>query len=317
MSEQHMGIGISSGKVILIGEHSVVYGKPAIAMPVPAARAITETMFRPGPLRLQCAFYKGELSQGSSKVEGLKKVIPAVLERLGRPEADLMLKISSDIPAERGMGSSAAVSISVVRSLYHYFESPLDRKTLLTFVGLSETYYHDAPSGLDAATASSSYPIYFVKNRKMETLRQAIDAWLVIADTGIKGQTKQAVTVLRKQAEQDPDIQCRINRLGDLAAAIRNALQEGKAIELGREMLEAHRILQKIGVSHSSLDHLVYTAMIGDTLGAKMTGGGRGGCMIALVRDEERARQLAKRLANAGAVGTWIQPLDGPHSTHQ
>lgn len=309
MTKYRTGIGESSSKIILIGEHSVVYGQPAIAMPVPVVRAVTRTMHCPGPLRLECAFHHGILSNGDDNIAGLKKMIPAVLRALKQPEGGLMISIKSRIPEERGMGSSAAVAISVVRSLFHYFNTPLDRHRLLSLVEISEKCCHGNPSGIDAAAASSAHPIFFMKEKGTEWIHNTLHATLVIADTGLKGQTLHAVASLKKRLKQSVHLQGKIEQLGVLTSLARKTLETAKEEALGPILLDAHLILRELGVSHATLDHLVDTAMANGAMGAKLTGGGCGGCIIALVKDAERASHLAKKLVSAGAHNTWIQPF--------
>ncbi|RYL94965.1 mevalonate kinase [Sporolactobacillus sp. THM7-4] len=311
MKKIDAGIGTSSSKVILIGEHSVVYGQPAIAMPVPAARTVTETTSCHGAIQLHCVFYDGILSEGPDKIAGLKKMIPATLKVLHQPDENLALSIDSTIPVERGMGSSAATAISVVRSLFDYFKTPLDQKTLLRLVAVSEKCCHGNPSGLDAAAASSSRPIYFTREKGFDWIKQTLRSCLVIADTGLKGETKKAVAVMKQRLTQGSSVRSQIEKLGVLALHARDALESAKEEQFGHILLDAHHLLRGLGVSHPFLDHLVHTAMTGGAIGAKMTGGGCGGCMIALVHDEQRAKHLADKLMHAGALQTWIQPFDG------
>jgi mevalonate kinase len=309
MLVKQAAMGRSGGKVILVGEHSVVYGKPAIAVPVPAASVETKTLAGRDGIDLNCVYYHGELKDGPEQIACLKELIPTVLKKLNQAETGLALTITSNIPVERGMGSSAAVGISVVRSLYRYFGRPLDRRTLLELVGISETCCHGSPSGLDAAAASGTCPLYFVRGKVAEPIRTAGKGVLVIADTGRKGETRLAVTKLKKRLENHAHMRIDIEKLGKIADAARRFLERGMVAELGRGLLEAHRVLRRIGVSHQALDRLVAAAMAGGALGAKMTGGGLGGCMIALAKDADQAGLIANRLLRAGAVGTWIQPF--------
>ncbi|MTT31388.1 mevalonate kinase [Terrilactibacillus sp. BCM23-1] len=309
MTKIDVGIGTSSSKVILIGEHSVVYGQPAIAMPVPAARAVTETTGCQGAIQLHCAFYDGILSESPDKIAGLKKIIPVTLQVLHKPEENIAVSIDSTIPVERGMGSSAAIAISVVRSLFDYFKTPLDQKTLLRLVGISEKCCHGNPSGLDATAASGSRPIYFTREKGPEWIKQTLRSCLVIADTGIKGETKKAVAALKQRWTQGLSVQSKIEKLGFLASHARKALESAKEEQFGRILLDAHHLLRELGVSHPFVDQLVHIAMTGGAIGAKMTGGGCGGCMIALAPNEHTAKHLAAKLMRAGAHQTWIQPF--------
>ena len=141
----------------------------------------------------------------------------------------------------------------------------------------------------------------------MRPLSQRIEnASLVIADSGIHGSTREAVGGLRRRYENDPDnIGPRINRLGTLTQNAITALDQADAPALGAAMNEAHTVLAELSLSLPVLDDLAETARTAGALGAKLTGGGLGGCVIALVTGEPAARRVRAALERAGALATW------------
>lgn len=299
--------GISNGKIILMGEHSVVYGEPAIAIPFFATAIETTVETTNGPVSLDCFFYKGPLSQAPKRLLNLVTVIIETVKKLDKPLENFDITINSTIPAERGMGSSAAVAVATIRALFHYFKESLSNDVLLELTNISETIAHGNPSGLDAAMTSGTSPLYYIKGQKFEFFPLKVSAYLVVADTGITGQTKEAVENIALLYHSDPKkTDDSIKQLGQLAKEAKQAIQQNKTNQLGVYMTQAHTLLDSLGVSNTILNTLVHTSLESGALGAKLTGGGRGGCMIALAKNKEHASQLSDVLLNAGAKHTWI-----------
>ena len=246
-------------------------------------------------------------------LESLKETIRVSLKRLNQEAASIHLIIDSQIPAERGMGSSAAVSVATTRALFDYFDTALTQKELLEIVDISEKIAHGNPSGLDALMTSSSIPYYYIKGQPFEPLTLNLDAYLIVGDTGKTGQTKEAVQSIADKLNGHTELETKklIDQLGLLADSGRDFLEKNQPDKLGQTMTEVHHILTTLGVSSQELNQLVETAMANEALGAKLTGGGRGGCMIALAGDKKSAEKIALSLTSAGAKQTWVYEMRG------
>lgn len=305
-----VAIGRSTGKIILMGEHAVVYGQPAIAMPFSAVQIIAEVSQEGQALSVSCDFYKGLVHEMPKIWESLKHAIRFSLYRIGAPtDPAIHIEISSTIPAERGMGSSAAVAAAVARALFSFYGKPLSNEELWEIVQSSEKIAHGNPSGIDATTITGTSPVFFIKNQPIAPLALSLDAYLVVADTGKTGNTLEAITDVALLCRRRSEVESWIQALGDLTYQARDYLAHNQAELLGQVMDQAQSYLQDLTVSDESLDRLVVVARKAGALGAKLTGGGRGGCMIALAKTKEEATNIAQSLAETGASQTWIQYL--------
>lgn len=302
--------GKAHGKIILIGEHAVVYDQPAIAIPFTSASVEVNIERIQGESTIESIYHKGKISDAPNTIENIIETFEAVCTYFGVTSDNMHIKIESSIPAERGMGSSAAVATALVRALFNFYDERLTDKLLHRFVSISETIAHGNPSGLDAKVVSSNESIYFVRNKTADFFNVDLPGFLVIADTGVKGETGKAVNDVGKLvANPTSDGRKLIQELGQLTDKARQAITEKGLVQLGQILESAHDKLQKITVSNEKLDRLVQTAKENGALGAKLTGGGRGGCMIALVENEMTAHNVASALKNVGATKTWIHPL--------
>ncbi|MGT2887420.1 mevalonate kinase [Streptococcus didelphis] len=292
MSEK-IGIGRAHSKIILMGEHSVIYGFPAIALPLKDIEVVCR--IKKAKKKLQFDFY-----------DTLSTAIYAALDYLQIKEKPISYEIVSQVPQKRGMGSSAAVSIAAIRAVFSYFEEDLSDELLEILVNKAEIIAHTNPSGLDAKTCLSDYAIKFIRNIGFETLAIDLNAYLVIADTGIHGHTREAVNKVAKYEESNLPY---LTLLGNLTDKVEKAITLKDKVSIGFYMNEAHQALKAIGVSVNKANQLVDLAVANGALGAKMSGGGLGGCIIALVDNEEKAKMISKKLIEEGAVNTWIQKL--------
>ena len=302
--------GSAHGKIILIGEHSVVHHQPAIA--IPFTSATVDVFIDPimGDVLIDSLYYKGKMKEAPASLNNLKETLHGVALYLGVQAKDMKITINSTIPSERGMGSSAAVATALVRALFDYFERELSHDLLNQFVDVAEKIAHGNPSGIDASVVRSDDAVYFIRNQKTEHFDSHLPAYLVVADTGQEGETIHAVADVGKLvADERTDGRKWIEELGQLTIEARKKIEEVKVKELGQILSRAQVLLKNLTVSNDALDQLVASAMEHGALGAKLTGGGRGGCMIALVETFEQAETLADKLIEAKAIKTWIHPL--------
>lgn len=291
-------------KVILFGEHAVVYGQPAIAVPVMDIRA--QASITPGERFSIIALDTGQsltLEHLTQMVDdALAKMASLTLAWLQTPPPPFTITLSSEIPAASGLGSGAAVSACLGRAIALACGRELASADLNTLVYEVERIYHGTPSGIDNTVIVYEQPVYFVRDQPIIRLNITRPLHLVIADTGKAALTKDSVSDVRRlyNAERAATEQL-IGQIGDITRRARPFLEDGDAAVLGHLMDENHTLLQKLTVSSPELDKLVSAARAAGALGAKLSGGGRGGNMIALV-DNTQAQVVQDALRAAGAV---------------
>lgn len=310
------GYGQAHGKVILMGEHSVVYGYPAIALPFDQVKIQSQISYQLGDIWLESEFYTGPLKAAPKDQDHLIYTIHSTIDHLHQAKGDLKITITSDLPASRGLGSSAAVAVATIRALFDYFGRDISDHDLISLAHGGEKIAHGNPSGIDVLTTAFDKAIYFRKlvDKDGATEKRAISislpAYLIVADTKIQGQTKEAVERISRNLQIDPgQTQAWLKDLGTYALLSQQAIREKDIHRLGDLMTKAHQRLRLLEVSHPLLDHLVEKAIAFGALGAKLTGGGLGGCMICLADDKGLAGRIGARLRLEGAKKTWIYPM--------
>ena len=300
------GHGQTWAKAILLGEHSVVYGHPAVALPLQDLRMRATATPTSGASTLSSLDYSGPVNQAGARFASVARAFEVAREFSGCLDQAFEIVTVSDFPHERGLGSSAAAAGAIIRSVLDASEREAGADELFALTQMAEQIAHGKPSGLDAAATCSPCPIRFQGGQMRPLSQRMSNASLIIADSGVHGSTREAVGGLRRRYENDPDnIGPRINRLGALTQNAITALDQADAPTLGAAMDEAHTVLAELSLSLPVLDDLAEAARAAGALGAKLTGGGLGGCVIALVIGEPAARRVRAALERAGAPATW------------
>ncbi|PIE21590.1 MAG: mevalonate kinase [Arachnia propionica] len=300
MQIRKSGTGDSHAKLILFGEHVVVYGEPAIAVPLPGLTVTATATPTAGPVRLE-----SDLPLTETEIAAPRQAIRAILALLRLPDAGVRVRIASSVPPGRGLGSSAATAGAIVAAIADLYGRNLASDKLYELVQAAERVAHGAPSGLDARATSAAGPIWFQRGRA-EAIELASPLHLVVADTGMPGSTRQAVAEVAQLHRDQPNLAKRLTaELGALTETARDALRRGDTALVGRFMSRAQRLLTQLGVSSPKIEHLVASAREHGALGAKLSGGGQGGCIVALAKDAKRGALLRRALLAAGAADAW------------
>ncbi len=296
------------GKIILCGEHSVVYGYPAIAVPVSDLRA--RARVEPAPPGSGLQIEAPDLHQSlhlrlAAEDNPLAHTARLVLAHLGHAEPDAVLTVESDLPIASGMGSGAAITAAAARALAAALGEELLTETVSQITYEVEKIHHGTPSGIDNTVIAWERPVYFAKGRCPETFRIAAPFDVLIAHSGITSSTRGAVDEVRHRWHATPAYYEMIfTCIGAIAHAARAAVEQGALQALGTLLNENHELLAKMGVSICKLDGLVYAARSRGALGAKLTGAGQGGNVIALV-NEPALPAVRQALNEAGAIHVW------------
>jgi mevalonate kinase len=310
------------GKIILVGEHAVVYGRPAIAAPV--WQTVATAAIQPAALGSGCTLHATDIDLEFRLAEASKQEPLAVVTRLAlahlnlATEPDWRVELRSEIPIASGLGSGAALSTAMVRAIFAHHGHAADPAVVSALVYESERFYHGTPSGIDNTVVAYGQPIWFVRGEAVQVFSPTTPLTIAIADSGIRSPTKETVGDVRQAWQREP---ARSEAIFDAIAAVvlraRQAMEAGDLAAFGQCLDENHALLEVLGVSSPPLQMLIDAARRGGALGAKLSGGGRGGNVIALV-DEGCVDAVCDAFYAAGAhrvIVTRIEPIARSETT--
>ena len=320
---QLLGVTVSApAKIILFGEHFVVYGEPAIVL------AIDKRAYASADIRKDKRIYIDSIDLGISgffegdifyeergdqtarrTLEPLKIAIEGVLER-SRMNVGVSVKVRSTIPVAAGLGSSAAIAAAVVTAVGRLLDLELSKEEIFRISYEAERYVHGTPSGIDPTISTYGGVLLYRRDKGFSQIKVKGEIPLVIGDTGVKRSTGDIVARVREISEQYPSIIKPLLRIGGkIALRAVEALETGDLYALGELMNVNHGLLCAVGVSDASLERLVYAAREAGALGAKLTGAGGGGCMIALAKPDKLVR-VVDAIERAGGKAFGVRLAD-------
>lgn len=298
-------------KVILVGEHSVLYGHPAVALPFPPLLATGRVEPLKVGIHLRSERYPDLLARLGDEIPPvLQSVAMAVqgaleaLERTGCARRAFEMVLSSDIPPGAGLGSSAAIAVAAIKATFAFHGREIPLPMLRMLATKAEAWAHGSSSGLDPTTVAAAGPIRFVRDHAPVSLRVSEPFGLVVADSGNSCATSMMIEAVKARIMAHQAATSDLAALGGLAERVAEALERAEYQQLGSLMNEAQGHLNALGLSTPRLDAILHAANQAGAFGAKLSGAGGGGCAIALT-PLDKLGVVAQAMAQAGAVHVW------------
>ncbi len=289
-------------KVILTGEHAVVYNEPALVMAIDRRARVAVSTSRGDLVTLYSQRLKETARFTLEKSKNLdgegsrnRRLLPYLtvarrVAQLAGYSGGLRITIQSEIPSAAGLGSSAAIGVAMSAALGKCLGIKLSRDQISKIAYQSERHIHGHPSGIDNLISSYGGLVVFRKNEGFLPVKSPARIKLIIGMTGVDRSTGEQVAKVAETVKEHPRVgQLLLHCIGHLTVETVEALRAGKIESVGRLLSLNHWLVNALGVSHPSLDRLVYASLGAGALGAKLTGAGGGGCMIALVNDKCKA----------------------------
>jgi len=296
--------GIGFGKAILFNEHFVVYGVPAIVSAIGQYTVAKITPFEGSEFKFEDnrsatpSYKEDKLDQQKDSFDRIFKKM-----ELENSKNGLKLELSGNLYVASGIGASAASCVAIARALSEHFNLNLSDDEINDIAYEGEKGYHGTPSGIDNTASTFGGLIWFEKgeNSIIEKISLPNPVRIVMGNTGKVADTTAAVAGVRERKEKDTEkYKTVFNRAENIAYLAKRALQEENYKEIGKLMNENHKLLQQIGVSSRELDFLAGIAREQGALGAKLTGGGLGGNIIALTPGKDLQENVANAIEKEG-----------------
>lgn len=297
-----MAEGYGYGKVILFGEHFVVYGLPAIASALSGktiAKVEGSDKYELIDNRPETPGYK--VKKKGQQDDSNRRMYEYL--KIDVEKTPFRITLSGDLVAASGVGASAASCAAIARALNEHFNLGLDNEGINRVAYEGEKGYHGTPSGIDNTAATYGGIILFTKGDppKMERINMKNPIEIVEGNTGITSDTKSVVDDVRKKKEESPEEFEKIfNRAREITEEAKEALQNSDAKKIGELMDENQELLRNITVSCDELEDLIKVAKDNGAVGAKLTGTGRGGLMVSLTPGKELQEKVSNAIKEKG-----------------
>jgi mevalonate kinase len=272
-----MTTGRAGGKVILFGEHAVVYGVPAIAVGIERGATATVTRLAEGPSRLRLEGFGVEVTEEQQE-PALARAFRAVLA-VTPGVGPVKVEVRADLPPGGGLGCSAAMGVAIARAL----EPSLTESDAAERAMAWEKIFHGNPSGIDAAVSAGGGCVMFTRGAPPERIRLGVPLTLCIGHTGIASSTKSMVDAVARLREKKPEVvrKC-FDGITSISKNARLALEAGDRLAIGRLMDLNQMLLAGLFVSTPEIERMCELARAAGADGAKLTGAGGGGSVVAL-----------------------------------
>ncbi|HII01302.1 TPA: mevalonate kinase [Methanosarcinaceae archaeon] len=288
------------GKIYLFGEHAVVYGETAVACAVELRTRVRAEV-------ADSVIIQSQISRTGIDFEK-HPYVSAVIEKMREfvPFEGVSITVDSEIPVGSGLGSSAAVTIASIGALNELFDSGLSLEEIATIGHEIEIRVQGAASPTDTYVSTFGGVVTIPERRKLKTP----DCGIVVGDTGVFSSTKELVANVRQLRETYPEL------IGPLMASIGKISKLGESLvfagdysSVGRLMNVNQGLLDALGVNSLELSDLIYSARAAGAFGAKITGAGGGGCMVALTAPE-KCTAVAEAISAAGGEAIITGPTE-------
>jgi len=309
-------------KVILLGEHFVVHGEPAIVLAIDRRATVTvkirsdpKIFIKSEDIGISGFFMNDQFfpqrggGEAKKKLEPIYAVAREVIQKFHLKNG-VNIEIKSSIPIAAGLGSSAAVSVASAAALCSLFGSDESEDNIFQIAFNAEKIIHGTPSGVDPAISTYGGILWYRKSEPIRRLNINVDLPLIIGNTRKERSTGKLVAKVNSLRRRYPLIIGKIIKAGgEIVKRSVRALREGDLKTLGELMNINHELLCALGVSCEELENLVHAARDAGALGAKLTGAGGGGCMIALV-SPEKIEDVADAIEEAGGEAFITRKTD-------
>jgi len=300
------GAGLGWGKLIVLGEHAVVYGRPALAAAL--ARGVRATATAAERSELEVPAWNARVTASREAPEtrrgALSRALDAILSTYGGARPNVRIVADVELPAGGGLGCSAALGVAIVRAIDAHLGVARSDADVAAASLAWERVFHGNPSGVDSAVAARGGVFVFRRGDpepEIEPVTPRARMLFVIGDSAEPSATKAMVAAVARHRERVPD---KVDKVLDgMAALVQNAriaVMAGDLPQLGKLMDLGQALLNTLLVSTARLEEMCAAARHAGALGAKLTGAGGGGCMIALARDPEDAERIAHAIRSLG-----------------